>query len=138
MASMDALASEMDTLTVCEPPKRDACEQGKSTGEGAIACSSSLALADDATPAAEQEVPLVITPSKAINTVGVESRRVASARKKAALIIDEPDLKQAMDSQTRERWLKAMRDELASLIENEVFELCELPWAPLLLLENGS
>ena len=24
-------------------------------------------------------------------------------------------------------WLEAMRDDLATLIENEVFELCELP-----------
>ena len=32
-----------------------------------------------------------------------------------------------MDSPYRERWLEAMRDELASLIEKEVFELCELP-----------
>ena len=32
-----------------------------------------------------------------------------------------------MDSPYRERWLEAMREELASLIENEVFELCELP-----------
>ena len=124
---MDALASKMDTLTVCEPPRRDACEQGKSTAVGAIACSSALALADDATPAAEQEVPLVVTPSKAVNTVGVESRRVAAARKKAALITEEPDLKQVLDGPHRERWLEAMRDELASLIENEVFELCELP-----------
>ena len=46
----------------------------KSTVVGAIVCSSALALADDATPAAEQEVPLVVTPSKAVNTVGVESR----------------------------------------------------------------
>ena len=52
---------------------------------------------------------------------------MAAPRKKAALIIDELDLKQAIDGPYRERWLEAMRDELASLIENEVFELCELP-----------
>ena len=124
---MDALAFEMDTLTVCEPNRCDACEQGKSAAVGAIACSGGLALADDVTPAAEQEVPLVVTPSKAISTAGVESRRVAAARKKAALIVDETSLKQAMDGPYRERWLEAMRDELASLIENDVFELCELP-----------
>ena len=66
VCAMDALVSKMDTLTVCEPPRRDACEQGKSTAVGAIVCSSALALADDATPAAEQEVPLVVTPSKAV------------------------------------------------------------------------
>ena len=81
LCAMDALVSEMDTLTVFEPPRCDACEQGKSAAVGAIACSGTLALADDATPAAEQEVPLVIPPSKAVNTVGVESRRVAAARK---------------------------------------------------------
>ena len=125
--AMDALASKMDTLTVCEPPRCDACEQGMSAAVGAIDCSGALALADDATPATDQAVPLVVTPSKAVNTIGVESRRVDAARKKAALIIDEPDLKQAMDGPYRERWLEAMRDEVASLIENEVFELCELP-----------
>ena len=52
---------------------------------------------------------------------------MAPTRKKAALIIDDPDLKQAMDNPYRERWSEAMHDELASLIENEVFELCELP-----------
>ena len=138
VCAMDALASKMNTLTDCEPPRRDACEQGKSTAVGAIACSGALALADDATHAAEQEVPLVVTPSKAVNTVGVESRRVAAARKKAALIIDEPDLKQAMDSPYRERWLEAMHDELASLIENEVFELCELPLGAAELTGNGN
>ena len=116
VCAMDALASGMDTLTVCEPHIRDVCEQWRSTAVGAVACSSTLALADDATNAAEQEVPLVVTPSKAANTVGVESRRVAAARKKAALIIDEPDLKQAMDGPYRERCLEAMHDELASLI----------------------
>ena len=69
----------------------------------------------------------MVTSSKAVNTTGVESRRVAAARKEAAFIIDEPDLKQAMDGPYCERWLEAMHDELGSLIENEVFELCELP-----------
>ena len=77
VCAMDALASKMDTLTVCEPSRRDACEQGKSTAVGAIVYNSALAVADDATPAAEQEAPLVVTPSKAVNTVGVESWPVA-------------------------------------------------------------
>ena len=34
--AMDALASKMDTLTVCEPPTCDACKQGKSTAVGAL------------------------------------------------------------------------------------------------------
>ena len=33
--------------------------KGDSAAVGAIACSGALALADDATPAVEQEVPLV-------------------------------------------------------------------------------
>ena len=74
VCAMDALASKMDTLTVCEAPRRDVLEQGTSTAVGAIACGSALALADDATHAAEQEVLLVVTPSTAVNTVGVESR----------------------------------------------------------------
>ena len=61
------------------------------------------------------------------NTAGVESRQAAAARKKAALIVDEPDLKEAMDGPYREKRFEAMRDEVASLIENEVFGLCELP-----------
>ena len=48
-------------------------------------------------------------------------------RKKAALVIVELDLKQAMDGPYRARWLETMHDELASLIGNEVLELCELP-----------
>ena len=81
-----------------------------------------------------QNERLVVTPSKAVSAAGVESRRVDAARKKAALIVDEPDLKQAMDSPYRERWLEAMRDELASLIQNEVFELCELPLGAVALI----
>ena len=77
VCAMVALASKIDALTVCEPPRRDAFEQGKSTAVGATVCSSALAVGDDATPAAEQEAPLVVTPSKAVNTVGVESRPVA-------------------------------------------------------------
>ena len=59
VCAMDALASKMDTLTVCEPPRCDACQQGMSAAVGAISCIG--ALADDATPAAEQQVPLVVT-----------------------------------------------------------------------------
>ena len=55
-----------------------------------------------------------------------ESRRVAAARKKAARVRDDP-LNQAMACIHRERWLEAMLDELHSLSEHGVFELCELP-----------
>ena len=52
---------------------------------------------------------------------------MVAARKKAAKIVDERDLKKAMDGPYSERRLEAMCDELASLIEKEVFALCELP-----------
>ena len=77
--------------------------QGKSAAVGAIACCGALALADDAIPPGEREVPLVVTPSKAGNIAGVESRRVAEARENVTRIVSEPDLKQAMDGPNRER-----------------------------------
>ena len=36
VCGMDALAAKMDTLTICEPPRCDACEQGKSAVVGAV------------------------------------------------------------------------------------------------------
>ena len=56
-----------------------------------------------------------------------ESRRVAAAIRNAARIRDDPALNQAMACVHRERWLEAMLDELHSLSEHVVFELCELP-----------
>ena len=56
-----------------------------------------------------------------------ESRRVAAARRNAAQVRDDPTLNQAMACIHRERWLDAMLDELHSLSEPGVFELCELP-----------
>ena len=56
-----------------------------------------------------------------------ESRHVAAARKKGADYSDEPSLKEATNSIHKDRWLEAMRDELASLIKNGVYELCSLP-----------
>ena len=50
---------------------------------------------------------------------------MAAARKKAAYS-DEP-LKEAMNSIHKNKWLDAMQDELASLIENGVYVLVPLP-----------
>ena len=60
-----------------------------------------------------KRVPLVVNPSKAVNPVGVECRRMGAMRKNAAMIVDEINLKQAVDGPYRERRLKAIRDELA-------------------------
>ena len=64
---------------------------------------------------AEQAAPAIVTPCEAVKTAGGESRRVAVARKKAAVYSDEPSLKEAMSGLHRDKWLEAMRDELASL-----------------------
>ena len=61
-----------------------------------------------------------MTLCEAVKTARGESQRVPAARKKAATHSDEPDLKKAMDSIHRDRCLEAMRDELASLIQNGV------------------
>ena len=58
-----------------------------------------------------------------------ESRRVVAAKKKAARVRDELTLNQAMACIHRKRWLEVicMLDEVSSLSEYGVFELCELP-----------
>ena len=57
---------------------------------------------------------------------------MAAARKKAATHSDKPDLKEARDSILKDRWLEAMRDELASPTENGVYKPCSLPVASML------
>ena len=52
---------------------------------------------------------------------------MAAAQKKAAAYSDEPSLKEAMSGFHRDKWLEAMRDELASLTENGVYELVPPP-----------
>ena len=69
----------------------------------------------------------MVTPSEAVKTAGGESRRMAAARKKAAAYSDEPSLKEAVSRFHREKWLEAMRDELASLTENGGYEVVTLP-----------
>ena len=84
-------------------------------------------------PAMAKSVPSVAEEAE-IQTVtdGVtetrrESRRVPAARRSAARVRDDPTLNQAMACIHRERWLQAMLNELHSLSEHGVFELCKLP-----------
>ena len=69
----------------------------------------------------------MVTPCEAVKTAGGESRRVAAARKKVAAYSDEPSLKEVMNGIHKDKWLEAMRDELASLTEKGVYELVTLP-----------
>ena len=111
-----------------ETPRHNTCEQGKSTAMSAAECSPGmLAAVKCGTPHAEQAALAMVTPCKVVKTAGGESRQVAAVQKQAAAYSDEPDLKEAMDSIHRDRWLEAMRDELASLTENGVYELFPPP-----------
>ena len=113
--------------TVYETPRHVARERGKSTETRAADYSPGvLAVVNVATPGAEQAAQAMVTPCEAVKTAGGESRRVAAARKKAAAYNDEPSLKEAMKCIHRDKWLEAMRDELASLTENGVDELVSL------------
>ena len=81
---MGALASMMDTLSVSEPARNVVCDQGMLTAVGAVACMCELAAINVATPDAEQAVPLVVVPGKALNIAGLESLRLAAPKKMAA------------------------------------------------------
>ena len=118
----------MWTQTTCVAPRHVACEQANSTATRTADCRLGvLAALKCATPDAEQAAPAKVTPCEAVETAGGESRRVAAARKKAAAYSDEPSLKEATSGFHRDQWLEAMRDELASLTENGVYELVSLP-----------
>ena len=105
-----------------------ACEQGKSAVTSAADFELRvLAGVNCATPRAEQAAQAMVSPCEAENTAGGKSRRVAAARKKVAAYKDDPSLKKAMSGIHRDKWLEAMRDELASLTENRVYELVPLP-----------
>ena len=117
----------MSTQTAYVTPRHVACERGKSAATHAADCSLDvLAAVDCATTGAEQAAQAMVTPCEAVKTIGVESRRVAAARKKAAAYSDEPSLKEAMKSIHKDKWPEAMQDELASLTENGVYKLVTL------------
>ena len=118
----------MWTQTTYITPRHVACEQGKSAVTSAVDCELGvLAAVNCATPGAKQAAQGMVSPCNAVNTAWGESRRVAAARKKAAAYSDEPSLKEAMSGIHRDKWLEAMKDELASLTENGVYELVPLP-----------
>ena len=123
-----AAATTMSTQTAYVTPRHVAFERGKSVATCAADCSPGvLAAVDCATPCAEQAAQAMVTPCETVKTAGGESRRVATAQKKAAAYSDEPNLKKAMKCIHKDKWLEAMQDELASLTENGVYELVTLP-----------
>ena len=110
---------------VKESPRLDESMQGDSTVFSACSADGVSAMADSLSPVAEEAEVQTVSggPAEARR----ESRRVATARRDAARVRDDPTLNQAMACIHRERWLEAMLDELHSLSEHGVFELCELP-----------
>ena len=133
VAAMDCAggdaAADLAALNLNDTPRQDACEQeGMSIVESAVDWSEDVsAEADCVTSDAEKTAPTQVSPVGGKTARRIESRRVAAARKRAAAFSDEPTLNQAMKCIHRERWLEAMLEELASLSEHGVFELCELP-----------
>ena len=110
---------------VQESPRLDESMHGESTAFSAYSADGVSAMADSVSSVAkEAEVQTVIDGPAETRR---ESRRVAAARRNAAWVRDDPTLNQAMACIHRERWLEAMLDELHSLSEHGVFELCELP-----------
>ena len=123
-----AAVTRMWTQTAYIIPRHVACERGKSAATRAAGCDlGGSAAVNCATPGAEQAAQAMASPCEAVKTAGGESRQVAAARKKAAAYSDEPSLKEAISGLHRDKWLEAMRDELASLTENGVYELVPLP-----------
>ena len=110
---------------VKESPRLDESMHGDSTVFSAYSADGVSAMADSVSSVAEEAEVKTATggPAKA----RCESRRVAAARRNAARVRDDPTLNQAMACIHRERWLEVMLDELHSLSEHGVFELCELP-----------
>ena len=110
---------------VQESPRLDESMHGDSTSFSAFSADGVSAMTDSVSSVAEEAEVQTVTggPAEARR----ETRRVAAARRDAARVRDDPTLNQAMACIHRERWLEAMLDELHSLSEHGVFELCELP-----------
>ena len=105
------------------PPGQNENAEGNSTVS--VDVKVVLAMADSVPPNAETEASQTVTGRS--KNARRESRQVAASKKKATRVRDEPTLRQAMACIHKERWLEAMLDELTSLSEHGVFELCELP-----------
>ena len=110
---------------VRESPSLDENVHGDSAAFPAHSANGVTAMADSVPPVAgEAEVQ---TDTGGPVETRRESRRVAATRRNAARLRDDPTLNSATSCIHRERWLEAMLDELHSLSEHGVFELCELP-----------
>ena len=110
---------------VRESPRLDENVHGDSAAFSAPPVNGVSAMADSVPPVAEEAEIQTVTGEAA--QARRESRRVAAAGRNAARVRDDPTLNQAIACIHRERWLEAMLDELHSLSEHGVFELCELP-----------
>ena len=114
----------------CSDDVKESPRQDESVHGDSAACSASLvsvvsAMADSVPPVPEEAEIQTVTGEAA--QARRESRRVAPARRSTARVRDDPTLNQAMACIHREVWLEAMLDELHSLSEHRVFELCDLP-----------
>ena len=109
---------------VKESPRLDESMHGDSTVFSAYSADGVSAMADSVSSVAEEAEVQTVTggPAEARR----DSRRVAAARRDSARVRDNPTLNQAMAFIHQEHGLEAMLDELHSLIEHGVFELCEL------------
>ena len=110
---------------VKESPRLDENVSGDSAALPASPANGVSVMADSVSPVAQEAAVQMVTGEAA--QARRESRRVEAARRNAARVRDDPTLNQAMACIHRERWLEAMLEELHSLSEHGVFELCELP-----------
>ena len=110
---------------VKESPGLDESMHGDSTVFSACSADCVSVMADSVSPVAEEAEVQTVTSNPA--EARRESRRVAGAMRDAARFRDDPTLNQALACIHRERWLEAMPDELHSVSEHGVFDLCELP-----------
>ena len=115
-------------VDVKESPRVDENVPGDSAAFSTPCANGVSAMDDSAPPVAEEAEVQTVTGGGA--SVQRESHYVAAARRNADQVRDEPTVNQAMACiHDLERWLKAMLDELHSLSEHGLFELCELPAA---------
>ena len=110
---------------VRESPRLDENVHGDYAEFSAYPAKGASAIPDSVSPVAE--IPEARTVTGGVAEARRESRRVAAIMRNAARVRDDPTFNQAMSCIHRQRWLEAMLDELHSLSEHGVFELCELP-----------
>ena len=108
-----------------ESPRLDENVHGDSAAISSLPANGVSAMANSVSPVAEETEGQTVTGG--VTEARRESRRVVAARRNAARVRDDLTLNQAMACVRRERWLEAMLDELHTLSEHGVFDLCELP-----------